>query len=524
MDIVTQKPYSAKRVVHWKKFSIRRRKTLKAEFLPKPQFLPSHAQTLIPDLLTLVFHQCMELEFVWGLPRPSRNAAPLKLGMVCRSWRQVALSTSKLWASIQITSQCSPSVLRQWLDRSRSSPLSIRWIFHEEVHDLCEIAAIVSAHSYHWKNVTLRIPGSCLKKVLAPLSRAQGTVGAPMLEMLSVTLPGGGSFWTNGVTDPATLDIRNAPQLKVLSLGGTKLPVTMGDSTHSTIRELRSSMWYIPGRGPFSSDMWLSILSRCPNVTTVHANIDSMSFLPFRCDILELPIEDFSVALSEGLSHRILDTLLDKLRLSDLSRLALEVNSPRLSLPSWPYLMKFIKQSQRPLLSLSLRGIPISEHHLLECLSMTTELEILELSNMNITDEFLDRFRHFGDEPCSRPTLCRRLQSIKLECSLVHFTMPVVTDMVVTRWYIGNKVLRRIELDYCGLTEGCCGPEIFDCVRDGLHLSIRHFLFDHDIGLLKPHIIIDFSPLVVSVLQKCYSLQRRVTICTITVAYDSEFQ
>lgn len=66
------------------------------------------------------------------MTQPSVTNAPLLFLRICRAWRDVALATPQVWASIQISpvSSCfdtelSRQQLRNWLIRADVSPLSM---------------------------------------------------------------------------------------------------------------------------------------------------------------------------------------------------------------------------------------------------------------------------------------------------------------------------------------------------------------------------------------------------------------
>lgn len=79
-----------------------------------------------------------------GSPRlADRTQLPQALTLVCHSWRDVALGTSRLWASFCFTLGSEPSCpwtdepptqkhiqgIRRWLERSRASPLTVATIY-----------------------------------------------------------------------------------------------------------------------------------------------------------------------------------------------------------------------------------------------------------------------------------------------------------------------------------------------------------------------------------------------------------
>ncbi|TDL20085.1 hypothetical protein BD410DRAFT_391327 [Rickenella mellea] len=66
----------------------------------------SPIQQLPPELLCDIFHHCIShptrRSGFFRLPYPSVTEAPLKLGRVCRSWRQLVLSTPTLWSRLSL--------------------------------------------------------------------------------------------------------------------------------------------------------------------------------------------------------------------------------------------------------------------------------------------------------------------------------------------------------------------------------------------------------------------------------------
>ncbi|TDL19027.1 hypothetical protein BD410DRAFT_752658, partial [Rickenella mellea] len=52
------------------------------------------------------------------LPRPRASEAPLKLGRICRHWRQIALSTPMLWSAVEIPKTWMVAGLQEWIQRA----------------------------------------------------------------------------------------------------------------------------------------------------------------------------------------------------------------------------------------------------------------------------------------------------------------------------------------------------------------------------------------------------------------------
>ena len=79
---------------------------------------PCINEVLPEEVFGVIFEEHAKLEW----------RAPLIDGQVCRQWRQTILRSPRTWAHLEIGKkfQSAPSKLRQWLDRSGSSPLHIR--------------------------------------------------------------------------------------------------------------------------------------------------------------------------------------------------------------------------------------------------------------------------------------------------------------------------------------------------------------------------------------------------------------
>ncbi|TDL17958.1 hypothetical protein BD410DRAFT_793836 [Rickenella mellea] len=95
--------------------------------------VPSGAQRAPADVLEMIFLICLpesnpkNYDHV-TFPRPSMCEAPMVFGQICQSWRDVALSTPRLWACLSIPEEWSSMIwMKEWLRRSQSLPLSFQW-------------------------------------------------------------------------------------------------------------------------------------------------------------------------------------------------------------------------------------------------------------------------------------------------------------------------------------------------------------------------------------------------------------
>ncbi|KAK7038201.1 hypothetical protein R3P38DRAFT_539975 [Favolaschia claudopus] len=109
--------------------------TLIVDKLGRLRYAPQSRRILaLPlEILAEIFEHCLpDVEFI----RPALTAAPLVLCSVCHQWREVAVSTPKLWGSLELRLELSePKTYHQWeayvylyltwLSRARRTPVSL---------------------------------------------------------------------------------------------------------------------------------------------------------------------------------------------------------------------------------------------------------------------------------------------------------------------------------------------------------------------------------------------------------------
>ncbi|KAJ7473972.1 hypothetical protein FB451DRAFT_283145 [Mycena latifolia] len=106
-------------------------------------------------------------------PPPSGLVSPLLLCLVCRQWRDIALSTPTLWRAIQIDLNESGSqemmdwklqILSTWLSRSGDCPLSVSLRYHIEYRPPAppppspQFLRTLVAHCKRWEHIELVMP------------------------------------------------------------------------------------------------------------------------------------------------------------------------------------------------------------------------------------------------------------------------------------------------------------------------------------------------------------------------------
>ena len=172
---------------------------LKRESLHK--FTIEHDAFLAPirrlpaEILIEIFMLCME----YNLSSFSPSRSPSLFGQVCRGWRQVALSTQRLWSSITVTYyRPSSAKAKLWISRASSAPLTICLNSqYPEAHKTGRIQPVIAVlvqHCDRWRHLNLRLDRSmlaCLNSIKHRLPwlesiRIERTTGLHELDVFEV--------------------------------------------------------------------------------------------------------------------------------------------------------------------------------------------------------------------------------------------------------------------------------------------------------------------------------------------------
>ncbi|KAL0067807.1 hypothetical protein AAF712_005247 [Marasmius tenuissimus] len=181
-------------------------------FVNKHNTLLSPIRRLSTDMLIEIFTQCLPE----GFPTRDITQAPLLLTRVCRSWREMALETPKLWDTIHINLpiplnesdqgrynlllHARKDGLESWLERSGAMPINVSvsmglsgsqmrtpaWntspSFYRDIYR--DFGTLVSRYSSRWRTLTLtHVPDNIMDAFVAHLSSGS----LPLLENISVT-------------------------------------------------------------------------------------------------------------------------------------------------------------------------------------------------------------------------------------------------------------------------------------------------------------------------------------------------
>lgn len=192
---------------------IQRKRRLLLSFSEGHKSLLSPVRRIAPETLSDIFMWCL-MEF-WEDLFASCDYTRICLSHVCRFWRDVALSTPKMWAWIGLAmksehEQSQVAMTKTWLTRSSRHPLTLRvippvWaepLQNTYVHSVMEA---ILPHSTHWEDVRFLISSAMLDTLI--------TVNdLPCLQNLAID-----TFDFNPVSQPLLFD--NAPGLRCVELG-----------------------------------------------------------------------------------------------------------------------------------------------------------------------------------------------------------------------------------------------------------------------------------------------------------------
>ncbi|KAF8995753.1 hypothetical protein BDQ17DRAFT_1430145 [Cyathus striatus] len=145
-----------------------------------------------PEIIEEIFANACIIDFD-GLSQPT---TPLKLGSVCKAWREIAWSIPQLWSDIIITAspltRTQLELLNMWLQNSRARPLSIclnpvddfttpaEWDRNPPTSALRELVK----HCERWEYLDIFIPCNAKSRFVKVLGRVRGRV--PLLRDLKL--------------------------------------------------------------------------------------------------------------------------------------------------------------------------------------------------------------------------------------------------------------------------------------------------------------------------------------------------
>ncbi|KAJ6566856.1 hypothetical protein B0H19DRAFT_1138746 [Mycena capillaripes] len=197
----------------------------------------------------------------------SPDEAPLLLCQICKSWRTVALTTPRLWASVHIVIPTESKLPRlantvsAWLRRSGTVPLDISLVYSHTSESSCNDSPVVSALvavSRRWRNIRLVVRNYA---DLEPLSAED----VPLLQSISIQ---------DGYTRLWDSFPRRLSFLATKSLRSVELP-TMDCLLQAPVAW--GALIDLKVAGSITCQAALKILHQCPLLETCDVRVDTWS-------------------------------------------------------------------------------------------------------------------------------------------------------------------------------------------------------------------------------------------------------
>ncbi|KAF6752058.1 hypothetical protein DFP72DRAFT_463087 [Ephemerocybe angulata] len=393
---------------------------------------PSQLMDLPPELVVEIF-----IFATLG----KEAVTPLFLGKICREWRALVFESCALWQNIHLKLEYDrPSqltLLKEWIDRSGSLPLSITVTYPNTGHGRPEYTEsarfIMSLPPTRVSSLSLDDLPQDFFSVLV----AAGPVGPwPILSHLHLS-----SNDADQDPDKDAPMFGEMPALKSLSVNHLYvLDLTLPWSQLLHIRLLGVYPYEIRG-----------VLARAHNLLSLNASVVyGETHIPPLCLHQNLQNLTFSNTISKG------STFFNSLRLPALTSLTLELDHRKVLTGNGRErfskfdMYPFLSESGCQLVDLSVSNGALVEKHVLTWLSALPSLRILRLFN----NKWYEEANPTGDFVSLGPTILHQmtgssedspilpiLKQLTLEGTEVSFSQGVVIDFLRSRW--GNERLPK---------------------------------------------------------------------------------
>jgi hypothetical protein len=387
----------------------------------------------------------------------------IRLSQVCAGWRELARSTSSLWARIYIDLTESPcpigrirSMLLTHLTLSKQSPLHLFFVSGNDIDASREVLRLIVPHSLRWETVFLDVARDFLLDTHLLYIKNK----LPSLKELYLWPPTTADFPYPEYSWTADL-FSSAPMLRSFGIGSLDGNFDDDEEAQEStdvrvpwkqITNLKLCYQRLPivfQRLALASEAKSVIIDRC---------FSCSHYVPSKQPLVH-DMEDLTIRVDDHKPHTTV--YLRRLTLPKLVSLRLTGDE---SYPDTSFcvedILSFLTRSSCNLTSLSLVDLCNSDLIVLELLSqlpMLVDLTIHErptheLRNSTLTDYFM-RSLSFNHNSCILP----RLQSISLQ---VHspFYIASFVRMVQSRWVpdlvhaaeMGVDCLKRVDLKFVG--------------------------------------------------------------------------
>lgn len=433
----------------------------------------NHSQRLPPELLQHIFSYSVPLTNGLEDPKPLRSRnfdttkAPWVFISVCRQWRDVTLSSQRLWSTIAIrvdsfafdSTGRDAFYLKTVVARSDGSPMSVRLdsknLLRHTISGMERLVDILLPTIHRWSFLELNGPVDWWSSHI-PVDQTFSSLRELALGPIGYDIygPGVAPKW------PSAFSLSHAPQLRrlicrepgltdCLSRSGSETTLPWSQLTSCQIdheydvhHDFHHLLSICPGLESFRlAGNTVGFINNHPTTLISHSSLTEwhcvwrdqkdldafVELLPF-VDLPSLKVLTFWIDWDE-----MLDALLPKI-------------------PFWCYstaFISFVERSSCSLRHLRLTSIPFDDDKLLSCLEALPSLEVLEvlaypskksdvsmLHNGVISDDFITRLHNHPNSLERGVVLLPNLTRLILEDHLLIEDDEAFVNMVESRWNI----------------------------------------------------------------------------------------
>ncbi|KAK7031032.1 hypothetical protein VNI00_013822 [Paramarasmius palmivorus] len=382
-------------------------------FINDHRALLSPARRLPRDIIAEIFLHCLPTD---QLPTCDASKMPLVLTTVCRSWREIAVTTPRLWRAIHFVIPALVGYtieddfrtlfhlrkegLQLWLERAKSVPLIVscymqfnskkpREVGNELQTMYTEYMKVLSRYSTQWKTLYL---SSIPLELLSPLQVLKAN-DVPLLRTLSLESNAFelGRPWMLASREHPLLDITRTPSLRALHLSREPADIFLFPARWADLTEL--SICPLSRSFPQSAIDPLQVVQRLAQ--TCHSlrkcNLDlTMSRFDEMVNVHSSRqtwqhLTDLRISLGidvpDGIaqSHRVIQGIFDSILTPALSHLAVLIPTRDVVTDRAPFL-ELLQVSDCNIASLEL-NMQLSSSALIGCLQSIPSLTTLRLTD-----------------------------------------------------------------------------------------------------------------------------------------------
>ena len=207
-----------------------------------------------PEIGSHIFRLCLPTPMTYPIcdyPSNTREAFlwALKLGAVCRKWRELAWATPNLWVTLSITVMPStlrtmarswPGLISEWLGRSGVLPLTIMFrqdgfssndSEEEEFDDATnQIIDVINLHSSRWRHLSLEVDADITE-------RFSGSMDPNQLFLLELVVNGRRSLTQNFIMKSKPFPIH----LTLDNFSPTSIDIGWDNIIHATLYNMSAN-------------------------------------------------------------------------------------------------------------------------------------------------------------------------------------------------------------------------------------------------------------------------------------------